>query len=47
MWLRAQYFLRPGESDWLTATNREVRAVREAVGLCDVTTLGKIDIQGA
>ncbi|MBN9526783.1 MAG: (2Fe-2S)-binding protein [Alphaproteobacteria bacterium] len=47
LWLRAQYFLRPGESDWLTATNREVRAVREAVGLCDVTTLGKIDIQGA
>jgi sarcosine oxidase subunit alpha len=46
LWLRAQYFLKPGENDWLTATNREVRAVREAVGLSDVTTLGKIDIQG-
>ncbi len=46
LWLRAQYFPKPGESDWLAATNREVRAVREAVGLCDVTTLGKIDIQG-
>jgi sarcosine oxidase subunit alpha len=26
--------------------NREVRTVREAVGVCDVSTLGKIDIQG-
>ena len=46
-WLRAQYYPRPGESDWLTTVNREVRAVREGVGFCDVTTLGKIDIQGA
>ncbi|MBU6419619.1 MAG: (2Fe-2S)-binding protein, partial [Proteobacteria bacterium] len=44
-WLRAQYFPRPGE-DWLAAAQREVSAVREAVGICDVTTLGKIDIQG-
>ncbi|MDE2238735.1 MAG: sarcosine oxidase subunit alpha, partial [Rhodospirillales bacterium] len=44
-WLRAQYFPRPGE-DWLAAAQREVKAVREAVGICDVTTLGKIDIQG-
>lgn len=35
----------PGE-DWLAAASREVRNVREAVGICDVTTLGKIDIQG-
>ncbi|TCZ65017.1 sarcosine oxidase subunit alpha family protein [Roseicella aquatilis] len=45
-WLRAQYFPRPGESDWLETVTREARTVREAVGLCDVTTLGKIDIQG-
>jgi glycine cleavage system aminomethyltransferase T len=45
-WLRAQYFPRPGETDWLTATNREVLAVRSAVGICDVSTLGKIDLQG-
>lgn len=45
LWLRAQYFPRAGE-DWRTATNREVNAVRKAVGICDVTTLGKIDIQG-
>ena len=44
-WLRAQYFPRPGE-DWLAAAQREVNAVRNAVGICDVTTLGKIDIQG-
>ncbi len=45
LWLRAQYFPKPGE-DWLAATNREVLAVRQHVGICDVTTLGKIDIQG-
>lgn len=45
MWLRAQYFPKPGD-DWLAAAQREVKAVREAVGICDVTTLGKIDIQG-
>ncbi|CAD5293459.1 Sarcosine oxidase subunit alpha [Bosea sp. 62] len=46
-WLRAQYYPRPGENDWLTTVNREVKAVRAGVGLCDVSTLGKIDIQGA
>jgi sarcosine oxidase subunit alpha len=45
-WLRAQYFPRPGESDWLTSVTREVNAVRSAVGVCDVSTLGKIDLQG-
>ncbi len=45
LWLRAQYFPKPGE-DWLAATSREVAAVRGGVGLCDVTTLGKIDVQG-
>jgi sarcosine oxidase subunit alpha len=45
LWLRAQYFPKPGE-DWLAATSREVTAVRAAAGICDVTTLGKIDIQG-
>ncbi|MFD1625650.1 sarcosine oxidase subunit alpha family protein [Azospirillum griseum] len=45
-WLRAQYFPRPGERDWLETVNREVTAVRTGVGLCDVSTLGKIDIQG-
>jgi len=46
-WLRAQYFPRPGEPDWLAAVIREVTTVRSAVGVCDVSTLGKIDLQGA
>ncbi|MBW5434046.1 sarcosine oxidase subunit alpha family protein [Bradyrhizobium canariense] len=45
-WLRAQYYPKPGEQDWLTTVTREVLAVRTGVGLCDVSTLGKIDIQG-
>jgi methylglutamate dehydrogenase subunit C len=45
-WLRASWFPRPGEKDWLESATREVRAVRSAVGLTDVSTLGKIDIQG-
>jgi methylglutamate dehydrogenase subunit C len=45
-WLRAQYFPRAGESDWLRTVDREVATVREKVGVCDVSTLGKIDVQG-
>jgi sarcosine oxidase subunit alpha len=46
-WLRAQYFPRPGEADWLATVSREVTAVRGGVGVCDVSTLGKIDLQGS
>jgi sarcosine oxidase subunit alpha len=46
-WMRAQYFPRAGESTWRETVDREVLAVRSGVGLCDVTTLGKIDVQGA
>ena len=45
-WLRAQYFPRPGETDWLPPVIREVQGVRSAVGLCDVSTLGKIELKG-
>jgi sarcosine oxidase subunit alpha len=45
-WLRAQWFAAPGEGDWLATVSREVKAVRAGVGVCDVSTLGKIDIQG-
>ncbi len=45
-WLRPEFYPLPGEHDWLTACTREVRAVRSAVGLCDVSTLGKIDVMG-
>lgn len=46
-WLRAQWFARPGEADWLATVSREVNAVRSAVGICDVSTLGKIALSGA
>ena len=46
LWLRAQYFPKPGEADWLTTVNREVKTVRSAVGVCDVSTLGKIEVHG-
>ena len=47
LWLRAQYFLRGQERDWHQSVDREVRTVRSAVGFCDVSTLGKIELQGA
>ncbi len=46
-WMRAQYFPRPGEIHWRETVDREARAVRAGVGICDVTTLGKVDVQGA
>ena len=46
LWYRPSYFPKPGETTWLEACNREVRMVRETVGVADVSTLGKIDIQG-
>ena len=46
MWLRAQWFKRPGEKGWRDSVDREVTQTRKSVGICDVTTLGKIDIQG-
>lgn len=45
-WLRAQYFPAPGEADWLATVTREVKAVRTAGGVCDVSTLGKIELVG-
>ena len=47
MWLRAQWFPRTGETHWRQSVDREVLATRKSVGICDVTTLGKIDVQGA
>ncbi|MBP0574486.1 hypothetical protein J8J27_27655, partial [Mycobacterium tuberculosis] len=46
LWLRAQYFPQAGERDWLESVAREVNATRSAVGLIDVSTFGKIDLQG-
>ena len=45
-WLRAQWFPQTGETHWRQSVDREVLATRKSVGICDVTTLGKIDVQG-
>jgi sarcosine oxidase subunit alpha len=45
-WKRPQWFSRSGDESWQDTVNREVRATREGVGICDVSTLGKIDVQG-
>ncbi|GAB4296589.1 MAG: sarcosine oxidase subunit alpha [Roseovarius sp.] len=47
LWYRPSCFPRAGESHWRQSCDREVHMVRGAVGVCDVSTLGKIDIQGA
>ncbi|MBV5265540.1 sarcosine oxidase subunit alpha family protein [Pinisolibacter aquiterrae] len=45
-WLRASYFPKAGETDWRATVAREVAAVREGVGLIDVSTFGKIELCG-
>jgi sarcosine oxidase subunit alpha len=46
LWYRPSYFPKPGETTWQESCDREVAMVRNAVGVADVSTLGKIDIQG-
>jgi len=46
LWYRPSYFPKTGEHHWRQSCDREVVMVREAVGICDVSTLGKIDLQG-
>ncbi len=46
LWFRPSYYPRPGETTWRHSCDREVRMVRAAVGVVDVSTLGKIDVQG-
>jgi len=46
-WMRAQWFPKAGETHWRESVDREVKATRGSVGVCDVTTLGKVDVQGA
>jgi len=45
LWLRAQMYPNRHEAD-LACINRETNAVRGGVGIVDVSTLGKIDLQG-
>ncbi|WP_440918312.1 sarcosine oxidase subunit alpha family protein [Candidatus Pelagibacter sp.] len=44
-WKRPRYYKR-GNENLFEASKREAKNVREHVGVCDVTTLGKIDIKG-
>ena len=46
MWYRPSYFPKPDETTWRQSCDREIGYVRHAVGVTDVSTLGKIDIQG-
>ena len=46
LWYRPSYFPNRARRTWRDACNREVAYVRQAVGVADVSTLGKIDIQG-
>lgn len=45
-WLRPAYYPGSSDADAWASVMREGRAVRQAVGICDVSTLGKIDVQG-
>ena len=46
-WKRAQWYALPHETTWRQSVDREVHATRNGVGLCDVSTLGKIELIGA
>ena len=45
VWLRPRYYKQENEN-LFEASKREATNVRKNVGVCDVTTLGKIDIKG-
>ncbi len=47
LWFRSAWFPRAGEKTWRESVDREVLNVRANVGLCDVSTLGKIEVFGA
>ena len=44
-WKRPRYY-KQGNENLFEASKREAKNVRENVGICDVTSLGKIDIKG-
>jgi len=44
-WVRPQYYPKPGEGV-MEAINRESEQVRKTAGICDVSTLGKIEVFG-
>ena len=46
LWYRPSYFPQRGETTWRQSCDREVKMVRQAVGIADVSTLGKIHLAG-
>jgi len=46
LWRRPRYYPKEGGESLFDAYIRETKATRESLGIVDVTTLGKIDIQG-
>ena len=46
IWKRPAWYPREGDADAWASIKREARAVREKVGVCDVSTLGKIEVRG-
>ncbi len=45
-WVRPAYYPAPVDGDGWDSVLREARAARRGVAVCDVSTLGKIDVQG-
>ncbi len=46
IWKRPAYYPKPSDTDGWASVKREAHAVRERVGICDVSTLGKIVVEG-
>ncbi|MCR6498175.1 sarcosine oxidase subunit alpha family protein [Shinella sp. CPCC 101442] len=46
LWYRPMYYKQAGDTDMMASINREVLAVRAGAGICDVSTLGKIEVTG-
>ncbi|MBR0680393.1 sarcosine oxidase subunit alpha family protein [Roseomonas eburnea] len=46
IWKRPAYYPKREDADAWASVLREARAVRERVGICDVSTLGKIAVEG-
>ena len=46
LWYRSSWFPKAGEKVWRDSVDREVKTVRANAGLCDVSTLGKIEVFG-
>lgn len=46
LWHRSSWFPREGEKTWRESVDREVLNIRKNGGICDVSTLGKIEIFG-